>query len=737
MATLQQSASQSDFDHADTSLTAPPPHPALRHHRRSCHRVWPPSLEIKLARLSIDEGAGPLRNHTDGPTINAPGPWGLKSTRSSSFVPQENSMGPDDDTLSHSAYGRLQNNTSAAMGFFPDPLATTDDVVLPPLKRASSFSSPSSLLSANTTAAQFRHLQDAAANEYGPISFKPMMAGDAGGLHITMSPEVTPHIHPLDGPSTPALSVSPFSLTGTNSATSMFSTSASMAIDFPLSSSLETGMDLIVDESEFGQDLFMRAPPSRAASLVNPSDVAFALSAPTAADTEPSYLEDLGALVQDRLNRRSTSFRHRSVDYRQELPQQQQGQQQQGQQQQSRHHHHRHHHRESQSQRHRQSQSQSQSQSQNQNSDHWLSEADAHAHESKHHRHHDLDPASVSDSSDVLRRSKRHQHERRHSRPERRHHRHHKDSVGGNDHHPVQSVPATDVGVTPSFSPPLEFASLTLSPKAYLDQQQGQRLDSTRLSPLTISPTPQARKAASHSWISNPIHDQRESPILPLFAEPDVVHSSIDDNHSQPTLDSTVAFGHPYPALASQEHAKENQSEGSCRPSNVFNNPIRRQIREPDIQMTHEERQQTHPIALMHSTDQDMLRQPYPTRQHPHVAVMPVIVEGVSTLSQGLDRQQKYNSQEGNRDQVSFSATMKHTVPSTGLQSAKVEDRGEHAKKYQDEHKSHPSLDTVLNDPDMESDVSMAEEHDELVPTIGLSTGECGAGRLKDAGVRQ
>ncbi|KAF9177154.1 hypothetical protein BGZ51_009072 [Haplosporangium sp. Z 767] len=34
-----------------------PPASTLRHHRRSVDRIWPPALEVKLARLSIDEGS--------------------------------------------------------------------------------------------------------------------------------------------------------------------------------------------------------------------------------------------------------------------------------------------------------------------------------------------------------------------------------------------------------------------------------------------------------------------------------------------------------------------------------------------------------------------------------------------------------------------------------------------------------------------------------------------------------
>lgn len=41
------------------SLTQPgdcPPAKTMRHHRRSCDRVWPPALEVRLARLSLDDG---------------------------------------------------------------------------------------------------------------------------------------------------------------------------------------------------------------------------------------------------------------------------------------------------------------------------------------------------------------------------------------------------------------------------------------------------------------------------------------------------------------------------------------------------------------------------------------------------------------------------------------------------------------------------------------------------------
>ncbi|KAG0264924.1 hypothetical protein BG011_005846 [Mortierella polycephala] len=49
------------FTFMDTSKNAEPgdcpPASALRHHRRSVDRIWPPALEVKLARLSIDEGS--------------------------------------------------------------------------------------------------------------------------------------------------------------------------------------------------------------------------------------------------------------------------------------------------------------------------------------------------------------------------------------------------------------------------------------------------------------------------------------------------------------------------------------------------------------------------------------------------------------------------------------------------------------------------------------------------------
>lgn len=45
--------------HSSCSFTQPgdcPPAKTMRHHRRSCDRVWPPALEIRLARLSMDDG---------------------------------------------------------------------------------------------------------------------------------------------------------------------------------------------------------------------------------------------------------------------------------------------------------------------------------------------------------------------------------------------------------------------------------------------------------------------------------------------------------------------------------------------------------------------------------------------------------------------------------------------------------------------------------------------------------
>ncbi|CAO3573090.1 unnamed protein product [Mortierella alpina] len=52
-----------------------PPAAALRHHRRSVDRIWPPALEVRLARLSIDEGpAAGAHTHI----IPAPPPVGSK-----------------------------------------------------------------------------------------------------------------------------------------------------------------------------------------------------------------------------------------------------------------------------------------------------------------------------------------------------------------------------------------------------------------------------------------------------------------------------------------------------------------------------------------------------------------------------------------------------------------------------------------------------------------------------------
>ncbi|KAG0226189.1 hypothetical protein BGW42_003828 [Actinomortierella wolfii] len=310
-----------------------------------------------------------------------------------------------------SAYGHPEQTSSTAiMNFYPDPaMAATDDtVLLPPLKRAPSFSSPTTSLPQYSSAS--RQLFARAGDESGGvpnhiavppvrdskpslqtcssthddddrftrIEFKPRQKGDGGGLHVTTSPEDTPHIHPLDDgvsswpsrsqatPNATSLSLSSSSSSsaaaaaaggGHCPATSMFSTSASMAIDLPLSSSLETTtslmMDLVLDESEFGQDLFMRAPASRAASLVNPIDVSFALSAAasTLADTEPSMSSaslpshDTPSWLQERKDGRPIGFRHWSLDDVAQHRRRQQQQQQQQEQQHHQHHHNRHHHR--------------------------------------------------------------------------------------------------------------------------------------------------------------------------------------------------------------------------------------------------------------------------------------------------------------------------------------------------------------------------------------------------------
>ncbi|KAF9399751.1 hypothetical protein BGZ94_005649, partial [Podila epigama] len=47
--------------------------PSLRHHRRSVDRIWPPALEVRLARLSID---GPQSQDTPGETSSSIGSGG-------------------------------------------------------------------------------------------------------------------------------------------------------------------------------------------------------------------------------------------------------------------------------------------------------------------------------------------------------------------------------------------------------------------------------------------------------------------------------------------------------------------------------------------------------------------------------------------------------------------------------------------------------------------------------------
>ncbi|KAF9581996.1 hypothetical protein BGW38_000799 [Lunasporangiospora selenospora] len=54
-------------------VTAPSPAPGVsapertkRHHRRSVDRIWPPALEVKIARLALDELHGQRSDHTGG-----------------------------------------------------------------------------------------------------------------------------------------------------------------------------------------------------------------------------------------------------------------------------------------------------------------------------------------------------------------------------------------------------------------------------------------------------------------------------------------------------------------------------------------------------------------------------------------------------------------------------------------------------------------------------------------------
>ncbi|KAG0334997.1 hypothetical protein BG000_007866 [Podila horticola] len=65
----------------------------LRHHRRSVDRIWPPALEVRLARLSIDEGSSVMTPHM---IIPVPPPVGYEGFNGVSLpdIPEEDGSLP-------------------------------------------------------------------------------------------------------------------------------------------------------------------------------------------------------------------------------------------------------------------------------------------------------------------------------------------------------------------------------------------------------------------------------------------------------------------------------------------------------------------------------------------------------------------------------------------------------------------------------------------------------------------
>ncbi|KAG0241437.1 hypothetical protein BGW41_005895 [Actinomortierella wolfii] len=778
MATLQQSASQVGYTHIDPNSTANPPRPALRHHRRSCYRIWPPSLEIKIARLSIDEGTSPSSRLLSLSSESA-----LDTQRRSTLQPFDAQRLPYNSSIDHgdamiqSAYGHPEQTSSTAiMNFYPDPaMAATDDtVLLPPLKRAPSFSSPTtSLPQYSSTSRQLfarggdesggvpNHIAVPPVKDSKPslqtcssthddddrftrIEFKPRQKGDGGGLHVTTSPEDTPHIHPLDDgvsswPSRSQATPNAISSSSSSSAaaaggghcpaTSMFSTSASMAIDLPLSSSLETTtslmMDLVLDESEFGQDLFMRAPASRAASLVNPIDVSFALSAatPTLADTEPSMSStslpghDTPLWLQERKDGRPIGFRHWSLD---DVAQHCRRQQQQQEQQHHQHHHNRHHHRYSEA-------------------DIYLSKGEHH-HRHHHHHYDNIESSHGSGDSDVSRQSKRHQQDHHHHhRHHHHHHQHHHhpslhhrqedvdskisksiglsaaqgETAGMINEYGEKSMKAMDTEVTVSspvrsfdvntspllkpISPPFDIASLTLLPSASLQQSDqlhdGKKTLSNELTPLTV----QRSEVFGTPWPHGFEQDQWQQPTLSSLADP------IQSDHASVFL---------------QRKGEKDMNQDSTILSNndpsspsSFNGHMM-----PDV------RPQTHPIVAMSSTGLDQPRGRYHARHQVRMPMMPVIVEGQPTTirSQGWSALQGSSGHLGNEQDVALSdptTTMgvggAVSEPSS-QQGTPLVQEDEEAEEESEEREAQSLLEAVLEDPDLNSDVPMIEVHDEL-----------------------
>lgn len=98
------------------------PNQPLRHHRRSIDRVWPPALDLRLARLSIDEGSSAMTPHMIFPV---PPPVGYEE--SNVFCGLGLPDIPDDEDLGEEQEG----NTSGTMDSSTNPSRRGSLAMLP------------------------------------------------------------------------------------------------------------------------------------------------------------------------------------------------------------------------------------------------------------------------------------------------------------------------------------------------------------------------------------------------------------------------------------------------------------------------------------------------------------------------------------------------------------------------------------------------------------------------------
>lgn len=88
------------------------PNQPLRHHRRSIDRVWPPALEVRLARLSIDEGSSAVAPHMIFPV---PPPVGYGQSDGCCGLGLSNIPDDDDEDLDEeqegSTLGSMESST--------------------------------------------------------------------------------------------------------------------------------------------------------------------------------------------------------------------------------------------------------------------------------------------------------------------------------------------------------------------------------------------------------------------------------------------------------------------------------------------------------------------------------------------------------------------------------------------------------------------------------------------------